>query len=803
MMARPVVRTSFNGGEISPELYGAVDLRKYQTGAKLIRNGEVLVQGGIAKRPGTYYVCEVKDSTKDTILIPFIKSSNDSHVLEVGDQYFRFIRFGAQMVIPDPFTPDSRSEVVSTVPGTILELATPYTADEIRELKFTFANDVVYIFHRNHSPRRLERYGLYDWALRVPEFDIPDGPTNFEATYHANLPGSDTYNPMNLPMYWMVAAVLDDGTITLPSAEATVTGDLGWHRNYVELTWDAYTPPAGRTVEQYIVYKSASDSGIYGYIAYVAGDQTSYTDRNMAPSFTDTPIRRYEGILDGANTYPAVGEFLKQRLAFANTNGDPSGLWFSRPGLFHDLSRRQPIVSDDAIAQSLAARDDQTIHHLVPFDKLLVFTENTEWLIDTAQEGILTATSIDPRIQSYYGCDQYLRPLVINERVLFVQPMGYVVRDMGYSLEANRFIGNDLTLLARHLFETHIVSWDFVEQPRSLVRAVMADGSLRTMTYLFAHQVWAWTRGDTQGQYRAVLSVPEITHDATYYIVERFLNGEWVQCIERQGAGSFVEQEDAFFVDCGLSYDQPRAITAVSYAAGNVTITVAGHGIAEGDVFRLSGIEGLVDPSDNPLVDPIFTLNTQWTAASVTTDTIIFSVGDDAPEALTDWVPGTGFFRDCVTTLSGLGHLANEPVAVLADGMVYDNLTVDEDGTLTLPHPAARVHVGLPYPFEFESLSLDSSDEAGTRKLKSVSDLSIFLTRSRGVEVSDARLGAEWVEVQPRDFEGYFEPNALLEGAYKLNIMGGWKNDAAVRVRCTGPLPITLLSIIPELEYGS
>ena len=62
---------SFSSGEISPEMAGRIDDSKYQQGAATMRNFIAKPQGPAENRPGFLFVREVKDSTKQTRLIPF------------------------------------------------------------------------------------------------------------------------------------------------------------------------------------------------------------------------------------------------------------------------------------------------------------------------------------------------------------------------------------------------------------------------------------------------------------------------------------------------------------------------------------------------------------------------------------------------------------------------------------------------------------------------------------------------------------------------------------------------------------
>jgi hypothetical protein len=81
---------SFAGGELSPDMYGRVDLAKYQTGLALCRNAFVLPHGPVENRPGTEFVKEVKNSANAARLIPFTFNFTQTMAIEVGAGYFRF-----------------------------------------------------------------------------------------------------------------------------------------------------------------------------------------------------------------------------------------------------------------------------------------------------------------------------------------------------------------------------------------------------------------------------------------------------------------------------------------------------------------------------------------------------------------------------------------------------------------------------------------------------------------------------------------------------------------------------------------
>lgn len=92
-----VSQRSFAGGEIAPALYARVDVSKYATGVRTLRNFQVMRHGGAQNRAGTTFVDEVSDSSKTVRLIPFIYSADQTYVLEFGNLYMRVIKDGSHI----------------------------------------------------------------------------------------------------------------------------------------------------------------------------------------------------------------------------------------------------------------------------------------------------------------------------------------------------------------------------------------------------------------------------------------------------------------------------------------------------------------------------------------------------------------------------------------------------------------------------------------------------------------------------------------------------------------------------------
>jgi hypothetical protein len=89
---------SFTGGEVSPQLFGRIDLDKYQTGLARCLNMRVLPHGPVMRRSGLRYISSVADHSKRVRLIPFSFNAEQTAVVELGHHYVRLYSAGGALL---------------------------------------------------------------------------------------------------------------------------------------------------------------------------------------------------------------------------------------------------------------------------------------------------------------------------------------------------------------------------------------------------------------------------------------------------------------------------------------------------------------------------------------------------------------------------------------------------------------------------------------------------------------------------------------------------------------------------------
>lgn len=765
------IQPAFTAGELSPGLWARVDLSKYQSGLKIAKNVFVHPHGGVSNRPGLEFIGRVRDSGV-AVLIPFVfdTETDQTYNLEFTHLKMRVYRSGAPVLqaaklitavtaaSPSVFTSaghgyangdeiyffgvvgptalngrnfvvrnvttntftleDLFGNAISTVgqppyvsggsARRLYEIASPYTDGEIRRVVFAQENDVIYMTHQAYPPQKLSRLADDNWVFSTPTFApaiaAPLAPT---VTAVVNTAGAPGYSP-NTYRY-KVATISDEtGEESLPSPPGSVVNDLdiatGGVNGKNRVTWGTVTG-----ARRYIVYKE--DNGVFGYIGGTTG--TNFDDENVTADLSNTPQAGINPFV-GEGNYPACVNFYEQRLAMAGTENIPSGVWLGQSANYENFGASSPAKASDSITLRLKSKEKNTVRALGESRGLAVFTSANEFSVSGGSEDFLSPTQFVVKRQSNRG-SAFVQPISVGEVMLFALARGGVVRDYSYEFSGDTFTGKDLTIMARHLFiGRRIVSWAYAQSPDSIVWVILDNGQCVSLTYMKEHDVWAWTRHETDGVFEAVNVVPEGDEDAVYFIVRRSIAGEDQRYIERLHSRLFDNSEDAFFVDSGLTYEGPP-----------------------------------------------------------------------------------------ITSLRGLYHLEGKAVVALADGNVIKNMTV-ANGTITLPLPASKIHVGLSYEALLKTLDIDLGSVQGLGtvqgRAKTVSNLTLRVEKTRGIWVGPRE--DKLTELKQRQFEHWDEAIRLATDDVEITPTSEWTKGATMFIKQVDPLPMTILALLPDIRVG-
>jgi len=202
------LQASFNAGQISKSVFGRVDNPRYEQGLLLCQNYIPIVQGPIIRRPGTKFAEYTKFQTLPLpVIIPFQFSISQNYILEFGDYYIRFytnegqiitavtqyaitglfnlslantvngqFSFWANRISPSGLPGETTATIVSSsiTAGSILELFSPYAAQDVAKIKWIQKQDTLFLTHPSYAPYKLQRLSGTEWQLKPVGFT--DGP---------------------------------------------------------------------------------------------------------------------------------------------------------------------------------------------------------------------------------------------------------------------------------------------------------------------------------------------------------------------------------------------------------------------------------------------------------------------------------------------------------------------------------------------------------------------------------------------------------------------------------------------------
>ena len=760
--------TALNAGELSPYMDARTDVAKYNSGCRRLENMVVLPYGGVYRRAGTEYLGEAKLSDKRCRLIPFNFSTTTRFVLEFGHLYLRV--WG------------NNSQVLSG--GSPLEVVTPYTEDELRELQYAQLNDIMYLAHGNHAPRKLTRVSDTNWTLTTVAFDYPpllDMNTSAvtiassAASGNATLTASaSTFQSGHIGSQWAIQWPRSSGSLnTTIDANKIATGTLDIQGDWTITTVGTWLG----TVRILRIPRTAMDSnGGSGFTDYevVREFNSLTTARNFTATGTETErvglklqIANYvsntnarvflestdfnsggtvtinsvasgtsagatvnkwlgstitattqwsEGAFSVLRGYPRTVTFYQQRLVYGGTNHQPNTIWASRVDDFDNF--QLGTKEDDAVSFTIASNEGNRINWLFGQRGLIVGTSGDEWTVSGASDGDpFSATNISARRQASYG-SKYMRAVLLNDVLLFVQRRGRKVRELTYSFEKDGWLAPDLTVLAEHITQGEITELAFQQQPDAVLWSVRGDGQLIGMSYERDQEVVAWHRHLTDGEFESVATVYGLdsNDDEVWFCVKRTINGQTKRYIERFKSDFRAQfdnetKEDWWYLDCAARYSGTPA-----------------------------------------------------------------------------------------TVITGLSHLEGKSVGILADGAVQPSKTVS-GGQITLDTAASKVLVGLSYTSLIQPMKFDFPTQSGpTRGLnKRINRMTVSLYKSLGGQASTD--GSEWLWIYPRDFDDPMDDSPEpLSGDREIVLAGNYSPNADIYLRQTLPYPFTVRALVIKLD---
>ena len=804
-------QTNFTAGELTPKLAGQVDFKKYSNGVETLENMTVFPQGGVSRRNGSRFVCEVKDSTAITRLIPFEFNITQAYVLEFGNNYIRFLKDNGQITeatktisgitaanpavvtatshgysdgddvwIADivgmtrlngrRFTvankttntfqltgENSTSYTAWSSGGTAsktYQITTTYTSAELYDLQFTQSADVMYIVHPDHPPAKLSRTAHTTWTLA--DVDFTNGPyldTNTTATTISTS-----------------AHTVGTGITMTASASTFAATDVGRQVRFRDgdgvIT--AFTSATVVTIQILIDMGSSSSSADWSLGAWSA-----------------------------TTGYPRTVSFFEQRLVFGGSESYPQTIWASESGLYEEFDVGTGSAAD-AFIYTIAANKVNVIRWLAPARDLIVGTVGGEFKVGRPTGEPLKPDNVNITQQTTYG-GYTTQPIQVGSEVLFVQRQQRKVRSFAYRFEDDAYVAPDMTLLAEHITDTGIVDVDYAQEPDSIYWAARTDGTLLGMTYHREEDVIAWHRhifgGSNKFIFNGATGVLDYLNDANFngYITisshglstgdeVTYSAGGGTKIPElTEGGTYYVYARDANTLELADTYAQAidRTIKRISDGVG------ASHSLST--KTKVKSITSINESLENQV----------WIICERRINDVKRQFIEYLDPTLNMDCTLSALVNSGTTVVTGLNHLEGESVQILVGDAVFPNQTVSGGSiSVTLPTSASykSIEIGLGYTSKIKTMKIESGSQAGTAQArkKRYNEVVVRLYKSVGLSVNGDQI----------PFRSSSTPMgqdiAEFTGDKRVSNLG-WNTEGQIEIEQTQPLPMTVLGITGTL----
>lgn len=798
---------------------------------------------------------EVVFSTTDT-LPTGITAGTIYYIINASANAFQIAASKGGAFIPLGGTPAGTHTALA---GSVFEIPHFFTTAEIQEVGYAQSNDVVTFAHPNKPPLEIRRMGATSWTVAelrlnpvaapsdvgiVATFGAGQGVTSVTAATPASIiltrdhgitatppwvtvyiqdvgdfgdgfytferVGTAQFNVLTLhdqvdvtsgttalgdnPLVQFVSAHPEDFVITYvmttvtadgeesgPSKESRVTNNMAADGAFNTLTWTAVAGAGS-----YRVYKK--ENGLFGFIGEVlATEQLSFKDDNIAPDFSQTaPIIDSTMLRVATVTF----DFTNEVVVLAD-----HGLEDGAPITFYS-------TGDPTLALPAELNVYQTYYVRNPSETTFSLSATPDGVLMTfsggnAGERVDATFGLFPASVSYFEQRRCFAGSLRRRQRVWMTASG-TESDLSFSIptvDSDRIKFDVASLEAGAVRHVVPLSHLMVLSASTEFRVTPINSDAITPTSISVRP---------QSFVGASTAQPVVVNNNGIFAANR--GGHVRQMGFGQDVFSYLSGDlslRATHLFDGLSIDQLAyakapipTVWAVSSNGNLLALTyipeeqvLAWHqhtttGTVESVAVVAEGME------DHAYVIVNRTIN------SATVRYVERMSSHDFATLSDGFFVDAGFTYDDVatTTIAGLDHLEGETVVALADGLVVTGLVVSS-GAVTLTTAASKVHIGIPYTAEIETLPVSTQRQAAGRSMeKNVSKVWLRVEESGAFKAGPTT--SQLVDSQSP------AAGSLLSDSVKINIPGDWNHHGQIFLQQTDPLPLTVVSVVYEIAEG-
>lgn len=478
---------NFARGEVSPLMFGRIDIEQYPTCLDKCRNTYIRPYGCATRLTGTEYISSTKNSEK-VRLLKFVFSATDSYIIECGAGYFRFYQNGAVVL-------DGNNEPY--------EITNNYSEAQLASIQYVQIDDIIKLTclpdsrgNSSAKPKELIRNASDNWTFRNVDFK--------ETPYLDQNTSSITLTP----------SAVTGNDITITASRAYFNSDMVGANFWI-----------GTKVKD-----SETNKDVQGYVKLIqnANNSSTVMHAKVMSKLSGTTATKLwgEGAFSDYRGYPSVVALYDGRLYYARTPHQPRNVYGSKPYAYETFTPAVDNEDDAGINIQLATNangDGSDIKWMIGGSYLLCGTYGGEFVIRGTGDGAITATDISARQRTNWGGEP-IQPIVAGTFVHFLQRNGNKLRQFQYDFYYDAYKAVDVSIFSEHLLSSPIKEMCLQKNPDSIIYLMREDGKVVMLTLEQDQSVQAWSLLEELGaKVESIQTIPSYdgNFDEVYMVMNR------------------------------------------------------------------------------------------------------------------------------------------------------------------------------------------------------------------------------------------------------------------------------------------
>ena len=745
------IYNNFARGQIDHDMLARFDLPVYNSSADKMQNFFTNFKGNAIYRYGFE---DMIGAFQDCYMHEFKFRDDQNYTMVFYNTKLRFLSYDINGVFG-----------WVTSGGSPIEVTTPYTLAESKELQFTQNFDAVVITHQNHPPKDLTRLSANSFTLTDHVFSGSGG-SPFASSIK-NVSAVTKANP---------AVVTTSADHFFRTGQAVTFASVG---GMTELNGNTYII---KKISNTTFELQGIDSTSYG----------TYTSGGTATRGVD---------------YPKTGLFYKGSLYFSNTPRRPTTILKSETGDFSLFDIPSSVVDTSPLDFTLSDIA-QPIEALFGGDNsLIALSRDGVVAINGGDVGsAITAENIEATLTSADGANSTI-PFSKDGYIFYVGKNSRNMYYFNYDLLTESFKAKDANFVSYDITASGLGKIRHKKDRDDLIFAIKNNGSILSLNFNEEEKIIGWHEHKTNGLFKDIVVMNDnngnpqlfalVLRGSSYYIERMSSYIEFSKRVDfftddkKADDDAYIrkvaeELNECIFVDNALKYSNLQSGNTITYDSVAGTVTDTDGVFVSGDVGKHISYK-----TETGYESGRFEITAVNTANEV--DVVVLQT--PTQNTYDNWYLS-------FSSLSGLSQYNGTTVSIVTDGGFFKDELVS-GGVINFDTEVLSVVIGYKYKGIIKSFCLGFSNGAENTQttMKAINRFGLRTVNTAGLKAGSTLYRLENAQQLSQNDLNYLPP-LPIDGTKYINYSDENEQDKYFYIVQDDPLPATIGCVMVDANYS-